>query len=68
MYITVVGDWSVETTHAIDPDALEYEATCADAVQPTIDFATAWGSPAHGNTFENPQGVEHSIVVRKIDA
>jgi hypothetical protein len=68
MYITVVGDWSVETTHDIDPESVDYEAACADAVQPTIDFATAWGSDNHGGSFEEPAGTEHVVVVRKIEA
>jgi len=67
MYTTVVGDWSVETTHDIDPESQDYEAACADAVQPTIAFAQDWGSSAHGNQFEEPPGVEHAVVVRKIE-
>lgn len=68
MYITIVGDWSVETTHDIDPESSDYEAACANAVQPTIDLADAWESWNHSHQFTDENGTQHEIVVRKIDA
>lgn len=68
MYTTIVGDWSVDTTHSIDTESLDYEATCADAVQPTIAFAADWGSTAHAHTILDPDGTRHEILARLIEA
>jgi hypothetical protein len=59
--------WTVETTHNTDPGLDGYCATCADNIAPTIAFAEAWGSPAHGNQITDENGVAHVIQVRKIE-
>jgi hypothetical protein len=53
--------WSVETTHDIALDA-----PCADTIQPTIDFATGWGSVAHQHSFTDGNGDTHVITVRQV--
>lgn len=59
--------WTVETTHPVEQGAEGYCQTCHDMIQPTIDMAVAWGSPAHGNQITDAQGVNHNVVVRQVE-
>jgi hypothetical protein len=52
--------WHVETTHDITTDPL-----CNDAIEPTIAFATDWGSTAFQHQFNDDNGNSHVIVVRQ---
>lgn len=58
--------WTVETRHPYDEADPAYCATCHGMIQPAIDFATGWGSIAHGATITDEAGVEHEVVVRKV--
>jgi hypothetical protein len=65
MYTTIVGDWSIETSHPIDPEAEGYCATCAGAVDYTISFAVDYGS--HQHTIPGENGNDHVIVARPFE-
>lgn len=52
--------WNVETTHDI-----ALEPLCADAIDPTIAFASDWGSTAHQHSFTDSTGDAHVIIVRQ---
>jgi hypothetical protein len=52
--------WTVEKTH-------EECATCDECVAIAYTFAVDWGSPAHGHTTTDEQGVNHTGVVRKVE-
>jgi hypothetical protein len=58
--------WTIESTHSIDPEAEDYCATCAGAVEPLIATAIAWESPASGMQITDSEGVTHSVAVRVV--
>lgn len=59
--------WNVETTHPIEEtEEGPLCTTCLDAVQPAINMAIDWSSPAHGSQLQDPDGTVHLIVVRQI--
>lgn len=67
MYTTIVGDWSITTTHPIDPEAEGYCETCAGAVEYTIGFAENYGSHQH-NIPDEVNGGYHEITARPAEA
>ena len=59
--------WTVETTHPIEEaEGVTVCDPCLNAIDPLIAFAEDWGSTAFGTQFENPEGVLHYVVVRKV--
>jgi hypothetical protein len=67
MYTTIVGEWSIETTHPIDLEAPDYCSDCAGAVGYTISFAEAYGSHQHSIPDE-VNGGYHVISARPVEA
>jgi hypothetical protein len=67
MTITIIGNWSVETTHPIDPEASDYCTECAGGVDYTISFAEAYGSHQHSIPDE-VNGGYHVISARPVEA
>jgi len=67
MYTTIVGEWSVETTHPIDPEAEGYCEMCAGAVGYTIAFAVDYGSHQH-SIPDDVNGGYHVIAARPVEA
>jgi hypothetical protein len=67
MYTTIIGEWSIETTHPIDPEASGYCSDCAGAVDYTISFAVDYGSHQH-NIPDEVNGGYHVIIARPVEA
>ena len=65
-YYTSRSGWNVETTHpTVEPNGnVPVCSSCADAIDPTINFAADWGSTAHQHSFTDGNGDTHVIVVR----
>jgi hypothetical protein len=66
MHTTIVGEWSVTTTHPIDPEAEGYCEVCAGAVEYTIGFAVDYGSHQH-NIPDEVNGGYHQIAARPVE-
>jgi hypothetical protein len=56
--------WTIETSHPVEEGAEDYCEACAEAVEPTINFAVRMESPAHQHSFSDDEGITHVIVVR----
>ena len=67
MTITIIGEWSVTTTHPIDPEDPSYCEVCAGAVEYTISFAVDYGSHQH-NIPDEVNGGYHEITARPTEA
>jgi hypothetical protein len=64
-YPNYIEGWDVETTHPIEEtEEGPICTTCLDAVQPVVNMAVDWGTPANGSQIQDSDGTIHLIVVR----
>lgn len=62
-----VSGWDVETTHPIEEtEEGPLCTTCLDAVQPAVNMAVDWQTPAHSSQMQDQDGTTHTVVVRQI--
>lgn len=64
-YPNYIEGWDVETTHPIEEtEEGPIDQTCLDAVQPAVNMAIDWQSPAHSSQMTDQDGTIHLVVVR----